>query len=97
MTHRKMLLRYLLSSISLKVLVVLLSTSTLGCSYGRKSPEIEFWLIDHEDMVLYRDIGDGNEQAIPIEGNKDMEKFIVLDRQEYLQYLLDAIERGDKI
>lgn len=46
------------------------------------------WLIDAYDLLLYRQIEDGKEQTIPIEDNKDMEKFIAIDKQEFLKYLL---------
>ena len=71
--------------IFLGLLVVLLAILMLGCQSAQKNPEIELWLIDHRDVVLYRKIGAGREQIIPIAGNKDMEKFIVIDRGEYLR------------
>lgn len=95
MTRENNLPRNHLRITSLVLLGVLLAISTMGCTHGRKRVEIELWLIDHEDLVLYRDLEDGLQQAIPIKGNADMEKFIVIDREEYLRYLLDAIERGE--
>ena len=65
----------------------------VGCAHVRERKEVEVWLIDHKDLLLFRVIKGGKEQVIPIKDNPDMNRFIVIDKQEYLEFVLDEIER----
>jgi len=51
-------------------------------------------MIDPVEVVLYRDIGDNQQQVIPIEDNEDILRFFVIDRAEYIKYVFNEIE-GD--
>lgn len=65
---------------------------TMGCAHERRKTEIEIWLIDPQDLVLFRELKDEKEQIIPIQDNPDMDKFIVIDKRFYLEYIFDEIE-----
>lgn len=67
--------------------------SMLGCASGKKkiSP-IEVWKIDHHKSVLFREIKGNKEQVIPIRLNKDMEKFMCIDKREYQRLRHELIE-----
>lgn len=49
-------------------------------------------MIDSKDMLLYRELKDGYEQAIPIGDNKSMEKFMCIDKREYERLRKENIE-----
>lgn len=66
--------------------------SMMGCSSGIKSRN-EVWLIDSEQVALYRSISDTKEQVIPIKGNKDMKKFMCISNAEFDDLVRELIDR----
>lgn len=61
--------------------------NTLGCSHASVKRNNEVWLVDKEDVVLYRVISDTKEQAIPIKNNPAMDRFMCVDKDEIDNWL----------
>lgn len=83
----------------LAVLVaLLLLTSTLGCQSVKEKPTIvrkkknEIWLVDGEQLVLYRVISDTKEQTLTIKNNPAMKKFMCIDKDE-ADYWIEEADR----
>ena len=75
------------------LVVVLLSISTQSCVHAKKATDVEFWLIDENDLLLYRTLKNNDtEETLPIKENLDMRKFIVIDRREFLRLFIADIE-----
>ena len=77
------------------LVVILLNILMTACTHAPPRKEIEVWLIDEKELVLYRKVSTGAEQAIPIKGNKDMRKFLVIDKDEVYDLIEEDIERRD--
>jgi len=82
----------LLKKLSQPLVVVLLSISMMGCGHAKLKREIEIWLIDREELLLYRKIDGGNEQVIPLQ-SKSMDRFICIDKKEARAIINEIIER----
>lgn len=82
------------------VLVLLFLASTLACTtvepLVKPVPEkkkVEIWLIDSEDVVLFRRISDQSEEAIPIQNNPQaMDKFMCISREEADYWIEELVE-----
>lgn len=73
--------------------MALLVTSLMGCTSATVKSRNEVWLIDSEEVVLFRRISDTKEQAIPIKGNKDMKKFMCISNAEFDDLVRELIDR----
>lgn len=62
--------------------------NTIACMSLKQRPEIEMWLIDGKEKILYRKLNNGKYQIIPIENHSDMNKFIAIDKREYQELIL---------
>ena len=67
-------------------------TSILGCTHGSAKRKNEIWLVDGEDMVLYRVISDTKEQVIEIKKNPAMKNFMCIDKSE-ADYWIEEADR----
>jgi len=72
----------------LGLLGTILAMNTIACTSLKQRPEIEMWLIDGKEKIIYRKLNNGNYQIIPIEDNSDIKKFLVIDKREYEQLIL---------
>jgi hypothetical protein len=70
------------------LLGTILVISMTACTSLKQRPEIEMWLIDGKEQILYRKLNNGKYQIIPIEDNSDMNKFLVIDKREYQELIL---------
>ena len=77
----------------LGVAVNLLGVSILGCSHGTVKRDHEIWLIDGEEIVLFRKIIGGKEEVIPIKGNPDMKKFMCVSDEELDEIIDSRVEQ----
>ena len=68
----------------------------ISCSLVPVKREVEIWLIDEKELILFRQIEGGKEQVIPIKGNKDVLKFLCIDEREYEEIFNAIIEARDK-
>lgn len=73
----------------------LLIMTTMACAPAQKKIDVEVWLIDEEELVLYRKIKGGKEQVIPLHRNKSTHKFMCVDTDEFNAVIEQALERGD--
>ena len=55
-----------------------MSTMT-ACGSKKLRKDVKFWLIDENDLVLYRKIVGGKEEVLRIPKNKEMHKFMCFD------------------
>lgn len=79
-----------------QILVVsLLGIVTISCALGPVKREVEIWLIDEEELSLYRQLHDNKEQVIEIKHNRDMHDFMCIDKREYKGLYQSLIEKGD--
>lgn len=63
----------------------------MACVSGSPKKEVELWLIDKDELLLYRKIQGGKEQILSILNNPDMDGFMCIDRREYLDSILYRI------
>jgi len=82
----------LLKKSSRPLVVVLLSIGMLGCGHAKLKRDVEIWLIDREELLLYRKIDGGNEQVIPLQ-SKSMDRFMCMDKKEARAIINEIIER----
>lgn len=64
-----------------------------GCGHVKPKREIEVWLIDSRELILYRKISGGNEQIIPLK-SKSMERFMCVDKDKAKLLIGDIIEEN---
>lgn len=69
--------------------------STNSCGLAPLKKEVEIWLIDEQELLLFRKIKGGKEQVIPISENKDMNRFLCIDQREYKELYESLIELGE--
>jgi len=70
--------------------------STMACTHSPQRKEIEVWLIDEEDLTLYRQIAGDKEEIIPIANNRSMQQFLCVSEDELYELVEDSIERETK-
>jgi hypothetical protein len=63
----------------------------MACSHGIVKREVEIWLIDNYDLLLYRKIKGGKEQIIPLK-SKSMDRFMCLDKDEAKDLFYSFVE-----
>ena len=80
-----------LLGVTLASLVIL---STLGCTHAKSRTPTEIWLIDYHRMVLYRNIGNGTEQVIPIQNNRDMKGFLCMSESSFADMVEGLLEKS---
>lgn len=62
-----------------------------GCGHAKLKREVELWLIDNKEMILYRKINGGQEQIIPLK-SKSMDRFMCVDKEKAQRLIEDIIE-----
>lgn len=50
-------------------------------------------MIDEEEVILFRQIEGDKEEVIPIKGNKDMQKFMCISKEEADEQIEIFVER----
>lgn len=87
-------------SILLVKAVILLATTITSCASvspkKRKKPKIELWLIDKDEVGLYRKLKNGYDNFLPIKSNPDMDRFMCFDKRSFLKSRLQEIEDTGK-
>jgi len=74
---------------------ILIVLFLFGCQHVVKTPKKidgEVWLLDYEDVTLFRVLDSGDSQHIPIKDNEDVSSFICMDKDYYAQFLLNINE-----
>jgi len=71
---------------------LLLIASTLGCSHAPAKRKNEIWLVDEASLVLYRVTSENEEQAIPIQNNSAMKRFMCLDKDEVDYWIEELVD-----
>lgn len=66
-----------------------------GCTHASVKSADEIWLIDPNEVILYRTIAGDKEQVIPIENNHDMNKFLCISHEEYAELVESILEKRD--
>ncbi len=64
-----------------------------GCTSATVKSRNEVWLIDYDDLVLYRVISDQREQAIPIFGNPVMKDFVCVSSREFDELVKEIVNK----
>lgn len=64
----------------------ILLVNIVGCTHGNVRNGTVVWMIDEEDVVLYRILEDEQEIVIPIKMNDDMQNFMCLDKDDVKFY-----------
>lgn len=63
----------------------------MGCTHGQpRKNNREIWLIDNEEMVLYRRISEESETVIPLK-SKSMDRFMCIDKKEFDKMVEDWV------
>ena len=81
------------------LVALLLLTSILGCqsasvkSTHLKKKKNEIWLVDGEQLVLFRVISDTKEQVLQIKDNPAMKKFMCVDKDEVDYWIEEGTDR----
>lgn len=65
----------------------------MGCSHGTVKREIEIWLIDSDELLLFRKLKGDKEQIIPLK-SKSMDRFICVDKAEAKGIIGQIIEEN---
>ena len=81
----------LLKNLFQTLLVILLSTNMMGCSQGIVKRDTEIWLIDSNELNLFRILNSGKEQIIPLK-SKSMDRFMCIDKEEAKGIVQQIIE-----
>ncbi len=64
----------------------------MSCVHSPLRKDVEIWLIDESELVLYRRITGEREQIIPIKDNRSMHRFMCVSEEEFYE----LVEREDK-
>ena len=70
--------------------------SMMACAHKTQKRDVEVWLIDEVELVLYRKIAGGKEQVIPIKSNRSMHQFMCVSEDALYDLVEDTLERGEK-
>ena len=76
----------------LALLGVLVSISIVACGHKKPKSDVEAWLIDENEVTLYRKLDGDLEQVIPIPKNKDVSKFMCFSMESLQSYLEECGE-----
>ena len=66
-----------------KYILMLLLTSCFHTSSALPKIEGEVWIIDPQNIEIYRELNNGNQERIPIIENPDMSHFVCIDTEYY--------------
>jgi len=93
---RVRIIKEALKRYSVGLVGILLIVNTMGCTHGsldvvKKKREVEVWLIDSKELLLYRILKSGEEQIIPLK-SKSMDRFMCVDKQVAKELISDSIK-----
>lgn len=97
--HSKTAIKESLKRLLAVLVVPLLLISTLGCQSASVKPthlkkkKNEIWLVDAEQLVLFRVISDTKEQTLEIKNNPAMKKFMCVDKDEVDYWIEEGTDR----
>lgn len=79
----KMEINVSLKSFCLILMLILILLIGQGCKSGPIKTNVEIWLIDEEDNLLYRRKDDNIEYVIPIKNNPEVERFLCIPSENF--------------
>ena len=65
------------------LILILILLIGQGCKSGPIKTNVEIWLIDEEDDLLYRRKDDNIEYVIPIKNNPEVERFLCIPSENF--------------
>lgn len=81
---------------SLVILVALLAMTIQACTSAKqRRRNVEIWLLDPEEVALYRRIDGNLEEILPIADNMTLLRFICIDKTTYAE-IVEEMLGGDE-